>query len=67
MASRSQVTACYNSGFVLEIILSTLAAIRIVFLSRTDTALEILTLRQQIAVLKRKRRQPSLSSGDRLF
>jgi hypothetical protein len=67
MASRSQVTACYNSGFVLEIILSTFAAIRVFFLSRSDMALEVLALRQQIAVLKRKRPRPSLNSGDRLF
>ena len=35
--------------------------------SRSDTALEILALRQQIAVLKRKRPRPKLNPWDRLF
>jgi hypothetical protein len=52
---------------VLEIILSFLIAIRVFFRSRSDTALEILALRQQVAVLKRKRRRPKLNSMDRLF
>jgi len=34
---------------------------------RTDLALEILALRQQVAVLKRKRSRPKLSRMDRLF
>jgi putative transposase len=42
-------------------------AIRVFFSSRSDTALEILALRQQIAVLKRKRPRPRLNSWDRLF
>src|SRR5690242_12210027 len=33
----------------------------------TGTALEILALRQQVAVLKRKRPRPPLNSVDRLF
>ena len=41
--------------FVPEIILSLIVAIRVFFRSRSDTALEVLALRQQIAVLKRKR------------
>jgi putative transposase len=52
---------------VLEIILSFLAAIRAFFRSRGDTALEVLALRQQIAVLKRKRPRPQLNTLDRLF
>ena len=35
--------------------------------SRGDTALEVLALRQQVAVLKRKRPRPPLNSLDRLF
>jgi putative transposase len=50
-----------------EFILSILAGIRIFFRSRSDTALEVLALRQQIAVLKRKRPRPTLNSRDRLF
>src|SRR5437867_9843466 len=47
--------------------LTLLAAVRVFFRSRSDTALEILALRQQVAVLKRKRPRPSLNSFDRLF
>jgi hypothetical protein len=52
---------------VLESVLSLLAAIRVFFRSRSDTALEVLALRQQLAVLKRKRPRPPLNSLDRLF
>jgi putative transposase len=52
---------------VLEIILSFLVALRVFFRSRSDTALELLALRQQVAVLKRKRPRPTLNSLDRLF
>src|SRR5258707_14895317 len=44
-----------------------LAVVRVFFQSRGDPALEVLALRQQLAVLKRKRPRPVLSSGDRLF
>ena len=53
--------------FVFEIILSFFVAIRVFFRSRSDTALEVLALRQQLAVLKRKRPRPKLNSWDRLF
>src|SRR5215470_16593669 len=39
----------------------------LLFRSRCDTALEVLALRQQVAVLKRKRPWPTLNSLDRLF
>ena len=52
---------------MIEIILSFLVAIRVFFRSRSDTALEVLALRQQLAVLKRKRPRPKLKSLDRLF
>jgi putative transposase len=52
---------------VLESILSFIAAVRVFFLSRSDAALEVLALRQQVAVLKRKRPRPTLNSRDRLF
>ena len=44
-----------------------IAAVRASRRSRGDTALEVLALRQQVAVLKRKRPQPPLNSFDRLF
>src|SRR5260370_3623636 len=53
--------------FVPEFILSILTMIRVFFRSRGASALEILALRQQLAVLKRKRPRPPLSSLDRLF
>jgi putative transposase len=52
---------------VIEIILSFLVALRVFFLSRSDTALEVLALRQQLAVLRRQRQRPKLNSLDRLF
>ena len=50
-----------------EFILSILAVIRVFFRGRGDTALEVLALRQQVAVLKRKRPRPKLNTFDRLF
>ena len=52
---------------MLESLLSLIAAVRVFFRNRSDTALEVLALRQQLAVLKRKRPQPPLNSFDRLF
>ena len=43
------------------------AAIRVFFRSRADTSLEVLALRQQVAVLKRKRPRPPLNHLDRFF
>jgi len=50
-----------------DLILALLAAPRAFFRSRGDTALEVLALRQQVAVLKRKRPCPRLNRLDRLF
>ena len=52
---------------MLRFSLAALAALRVFFQSRADTSLEILALRQQVAVLKRQRPRPSLHTGDRLF
>jgi len=52
---------------MLEFILALLTAVRVFFHSRNDTALEILALRQQLILLKRKRPRPRLSQFDRLF
>ena len=51
---------------MFEFILALLASVRVFFRSRSETALEILALRQQM-VLKRKRPHPRLSQFDRLF
>ena len=58
---------CYKREFVRESILSMLAVVRVFWQSRSDTALEVLALRQQVAVLKRQRPRPVLNSFDRLF
>jgi transposase InsO family protein len=52
---------------VLESILTLVAAFRVFFRSRSDTALEILALRQQLTVFKRKRPRPQLNRLDRFF
>src|SRR5215831_1960212 len=52
---------------MVHLFLPVLGALRVFFRSRGDTALEILALRQQVAVLKRRRPRPSLNSGDRFF
>ena len=57
----------YNLRLVFQFILALIASGRVFFRSRHDTALEILALRQQVAVLKRKRPRPWLNQLDRLF
>jgi hypothetical protein len=44
-----------------------LAGMGAYFRSQSDLAVEILALRQQVAVLKRKRPRPTLNWSDRLF
>jgi transposase InsO family protein len=52
---------------VLSLVLAAFTAFRVYFRSRTDAALEVLALRQQVAVLKRRRPRPPLNFLDRLF
>ena len=52
---------------LVELILSCIAALRAFLQTRGDSALEILALRQQFAVLKRKRSRPQLNQLDRIF
>src|SRR5215475_7442379 len=52
---------------VLSFVLALIAAARVFFQTRTDIAIEVIALRQQIAVLKRKRPRPPLRPLDRLF
>ena len=52
---------------MFQFILALLAAARVFFRGRHDTALEILALRQPVIVLKRKRPRPRLNQMDRLF
>jgi hypothetical protein len=52
---------------VLSFVLALLSAARVFVRSRGDTALEVLALRQQVAVLKRKQPRPCLGRLDRFF
>ena len=52
---------------MLRFCLAALSALRVFLRCRADISLEILALRQQVAVLKRQRPRPPLHSGDRLF
>jgi putative transposase len=52
---------------VSHLLFAVLAALRAFFRSRLDTSLEILALRHQVAVLKRKRRRARPTRIDRLF
>ena len=52
---------------MLHLITAFLTAVRVFFRNRVDTSLEVLALRQQVAVLKRKRPRPSLNRLDRFF
>src|SRR6266849_558480 len=52
---------------MLDFRLAVLAAVRVFVRSRSDTALEVLALRQQVAVLKRQRPRPTLTRLDRFF
>ena len=57
----------HNDCPVIRLLLSLIAAARVFFRSRADIALEVLALRQQVVVLKRKRPRPQLSPLDRMF
>ena len=52
---------------MVQFVLAVLSELRAFLRSRSDAALEILALRQQLAVLKRKRPRPNLNAGDRFF
>ena len=52
---------------VFPSVLAFLSALRVFFRSLSDIALEVLALRQQVAVLKRRRPRPILNRLDRLF
>ena len=48
---------------MLDVLLALNAAVATFFRSSTDTAFEVLALRRQVAVLKRKRRAVEATSG----
>ena len=53
-----------NREFTHEFIPAIPVAVRVCFRSRSDLAPALLALRQQVAVLKRKRPRPKLNSFD---
>jgi putative transposase len=59
------VTGYDHNRFVLDFFVAFLGALRVLCRSRVDTSLEVLALRQQLAVLKRKRPRPALNGWDR--
>lgn len=63
----AHVTGCYNGRFMFDLLLALAAAGRVFFCSRADTALEVLALRQQVAMLKRKHPRPALNRLDRVL
>lgn len=52
---------------MIDLISAILAAFAVFFRTRLDISLEVLALRHQVAMLRRKRRRPVLSRLDRLF
>ena len=66
MATRA-VNSCYKGCFLLRLIPTFIAAVAALFRSRVDIALEVLALRQHVAVLKRQRPRPPLTRSDRFF
>ena len=52
---------------MLSFLLAFLIVVRLFVRSLTETALEVLGLRQQLGVLKQKRSRPRLGGSDRLF
>ena len=52
---------------MIPVLVSLLAAVRVFFQTRTDIAVEVIALRHQLDVLKRKRPRPPLRPLDGLF
>ena len=61
------IYAFYNLRVMFQFLVTLPATVRVFFCSLHDTGLEILALRRQVAVLKRKRPRPRLNPIDRLF
>jgi hypothetical protein len=60
-------TLCYKSGPMIAFFIGLLTCLSPFFRSRYNLSLEILALRQQLAVLRRKHPQPGLRTQDRVF
>ena len=66
IAAAPPPTFCYNSD-MFNLLLLWFGALFRLFRSRRDLVFENIVLRQQLAVLKRRRPRPSLSAFDKLF
>ena len=66
-ADRSGGARCYKQDFMVPFFLAVLGALRVFFHSRSDTALEILALRQPLAGLQRQRPRPAWHAAARWF
>jgi hypothetical protein len=60
-------TLCYKSGRMIPFFIGFLTCLSAFFRSRCNLSLEILALRQQLGVLKRKNPRPRLRTQDRMF
>jgi hypothetical protein len=65
MDKRRGLHSVLKRRIVVSFVLAFLAAARVFLRGRTDTALEVLALRQQVAVLKRKRPRSGALKGGR--
>src|SRR5262250_1924236 len=63
----SERTLCYKSGAMIALFIGFLICLSTFFRSRYNLGLEILALRQQLGILKRKIPRPRLRSQDRIF
>src|SRR2546422_4929115 len=60
-------TLCYKSGSMIPFFIGFLTCLSAFFRSRCNLGLEILALRQQLGILKRKIPRPRLRTQDRIF
>src|ERR1035441_6936781 len=65
--SRTDNPICYNVATMFDLLRLCSGAVLRIFRSRCSLMLENLTLRQQLAVLKRKHPRPRLGPLDKLF
>src|SRR2546425_1928776 len=60
-------TLCYRSGSMIPFFIGFLTCLSAFFRTRCNLGLEILALRQQLGILKRKIPRPRLRTQDRIF
>jgi hypothetical protein len=60
-------TLCYEFGSMIPLLIGFLTCLNVFFRSRYNLGLEILALRQQLGIMKRKVPRPRLRTQDRIF